>query len=201
MALGGAVASADALKQIHQTMDTVAILKPVTKFSASVGAPHAVAEVVNNAFRAAEGGRPGAAFVSLPIDVMAAPAQAELLAPPLRSGLGPAPAEAMIEAARLISAADNPVVLLGLLASKPSSSEALQAFLTRNNLPVVGTFQAAGAVGRICSIILVDGLGSWQTSQPISCSILPISSSPSAMILSSIGPRSGTRARIARSSM
>src|SRR5271165_5195680 len=45
VALGGAVASADALKQIHQTMDSVAILKPVTKFSASVGAPHAVAEV------------------------------------------------------------------------------------------------------------------------------------------------------------
>jgi acetolactate synthase-1/2/3 large subunit len=61
VALGGAVPMADGLKQIHQTMDAVAILKPVTKFSATVGAPHAVTEVLNNAFRAAEGGRPGAA--------------------------------------------------------------------------------------------------------------------------------------------
>src|SRR6267143_5445066 len=38
VALGGAVATSEALKQIHQTMDAVAMLKPVTKFSATVGA-------------------------------------------------------------------------------------------------------------------------------------------------------------------
>src|SRR6266446_10803629 len=54
VALGGAVATSEALKQIHQTMDSVSVCKPVTKFSAVVGAPHAVAEVVSNAFRAAE---------------------------------------------------------------------------------------------------------------------------------------------------
>src|SRR5580692_9668504 len=51
VALGGAVATDEALKQIHQTMDSVSVCKPVTKFSAVVGAPHAVAEVVSNAFR------------------------------------------------------------------------------------------------------------------------------------------------------
>src|SRR6201993_625305 len=39
IALGGAVDTAEALKQIHQTMDAVSIMKPVTKFSATVGAP------------------------------------------------------------------------------------------------------------------------------------------------------------------
>src|SRR6202047_1815098 len=53
VALGGAVATGETLKQIHQTMDSVSVCKPVTKFSAVVGAPHAVAEVVSNAFRAA----------------------------------------------------------------------------------------------------------------------------------------------------
>src|SRR5215471_6361435 len=70
VALGGAVAHKDELKQIHQTMDSVSLLKPVTKSSVAVGAPLAVAEAVNNAFRVAEAGRPGAAFVSLPMDVM-----------------------------------------------------------------------------------------------------------------------------------
>src|SRR6201986_410978 len=47
VALGGAVATSEALKQVHQTMDAVSILKPVTKFSAAVGAPQSVAEVVS----------------------------------------------------------------------------------------------------------------------------------------------------------
>src|ERR1700754_1694817 len=73
VALGGAVATQEALKQIHQTMDAVSILKPVTKYSVTVGAPEQVSEVMANAFRAAEGGRPGAAYVNLPKDVQAAP--------------------------------------------------------------------------------------------------------------------------------
>jgi acetolactate synthase I/II/III large subunit len=39
VALGGAVATSEALKQIHQTMDSVSIMKPVTKFSATVQSP------------------------------------------------------------------------------------------------------------------------------------------------------------------
>jgi acetolactate synthase I/II/III large subunit len=35
VALGGAVATNEALKQIHQTMDAVSILRPVTKYSCS----------------------------------------------------------------------------------------------------------------------------------------------------------------------
>src|ERR1700720_1149664 len=73
VALGGAVATSEALKQIHQTMDAVAILKPVTKFSATVGAPDQLSEVLANAFRAAESGRPGASYVNLPKDVMTQP--------------------------------------------------------------------------------------------------------------------------------
>src|SRR5260221_7894323 len=73
VALGGAVSTSEALKQIHQTMDAVSICKPVTKFSATVGASDAVGEVMANAFRTAESGRPGAAYVNLPKDIMAAP--------------------------------------------------------------------------------------------------------------------------------
>src|SRR3954447_16897602 len=46
VALGGAVATSEALKQIHQTMDAVSILKSVTKFSAEVASPESVAEVM-----------------------------------------------------------------------------------------------------------------------------------------------------------
>jgi acetolactate synthase I/II/III large subunit len=155
VALGGAVATDEALKQIHQTMDAVSILKPVTKYSVTVGAPDQVSEVMANAFRAAEGGRPGAAYVNLPRDVMEAPCAHEPLPLPAFAGLGPADGKAIKEAARLINAANNPVVLVGMLASRPANAEALQRFLAKGHLAVVGTFQAAGAVGAL----LFDNFG------------------------------------------
>ncbi len=39
VALGGAVAVDESLKQIHQTMDSVAIAKPITKFAATAASP------------------------------------------------------------------------------------------------------------------------------------------------------------------
>jgi acetolactate synthase I/II/III large subunit len=155
VALGGAVATDEALKQIHQTMDAVSILRPVTKYSVTVGAPDQVSEVMGNAFRAAESGRPGATYVNLPKDVMAAACAHDPLSLPAFAGLGPADGKAIQEAARLINAASNPVVLVGMLASRPANAEALQSFLAKGNLAVVGTFQAAGAVGAL----LFDNFG------------------------------------------
>ena len=68
VALGGAVAVSERLKQIHQAMDSVSICKPVTKFCAEVDAPESTAEVLTNAFRAAETGRPGAAYFHILVD-------------------------------------------------------------------------------------------------------------------------------------
>ena len=147
VALGGAVATSETLKQLHQSMDAVSICKPVTKFSATVASSDTVSEVLANAFRAAESGRPGAAYVNLPKDVMVAPCPHDVLPMPAYGGLGPADSAAIGEAARLLNSAENPVVLLGLLASRPANAMAVREFIGKNHLPVVGTFQAAGAVG------------------------------------------------------
>jgi acetolactate synthase-1/2/3 large subunit len=146
VALGGAVATSETLKQLHQTMDAVSICKPVTKYSVTAASSDTVGEVLVNAFRAAESGRPGAAYVNLPKDIMAAPCPHDVLRMPAFAGLGPADSGAIAEAARLIDSAENPVVLLGLLASKPGNANALRGFIGNNHLPVLGTFQAAGAV-------------------------------------------------------
>jgi acetolactate synthase-1/2/3 large subunit len=146
VALGGAVALTDRLKKIHQTLDSVSLCKPVTKYSVEVDSPTAVAEVMENAFRAAETERGGAAFVSLPIDVMAAPAACQAIEPIEPPKLGEADSAALEESARLINRAQRPVVLLGMLASRPENCVAVQQLLQNGKLPVVGTFQAAGAV-------------------------------------------------------
>ena len=136
------------LKQVHQSMDTVSLFRPITKFSAEIDSPEAVSEVVANAFRAAESGRPGAAFISAPQDIMAGGADGEVLTPVAPEMLGPADADAIAAAAALINSAERPGLLLGLLASQPRAAEAVRVLLAKTKLPVVCTYQGAGVVPR-----------------------------------------------------
>jgi acetolactate synthase-1/2/3 large subunit len=148
VAIGGAVPLASRLKQIHQSMDTVSLFRPITKFSAEIDSPQAVSEVVANAFRAAESGRPGAAFISAPQDIMMGTADGDVLTPLAPPRLGPADADAVAAAAALINSAERPVLLLGLLASQPRAAGAVRSLLAGTKLPVVCTFQGAGVVPR-----------------------------------------------------
>jgi len=146
VALGGAAAVADRLKSVHQNLDSVTLCKPVTKYSAEIDSPVATAEVLSAAFRAAESDRPGAAFVSLPMDIMTGAANCKPIRLTTPVAQGAAAKRSLSDAARLIDSAKSPVVLLGLMASKPKFSEAIRRLLTSSTFPVVGTFQAAGAI-------------------------------------------------------
>ncbi len=148
VAIGGVVPLPDTLKQTHQSMDSVAIMKPVTKFSVAINAPDAAGEAVVNAFRAAVAPRAGAAFIAFPRDVQSATTEAgapTLL--PLPS-LGAAPADLIRKAAEKILKAKSPVILLGMGASDPAATAAVRALLKRHPVPAIGTFQGAGAISR-----------------------------------------------------
>jgi acetolactate synthase I/II/III large subunit len=148
VALGGAVAVADRLKSLHQTLDSVGVCRSVTKYAAEIDSPAATAEVLSAAFRAAEADRPGSAFVSLPKDIMTGEAECRPIRLSAFVEQGPAARKSLSEAARLINSANSPVILLGLMASKPKCADAIRNLLNTTTLPVVGTFQAAGAVSR-----------------------------------------------------
>jgi acetolactate synthase-1/2/3 large subunit len=148
VAIGGAVPLANRLKQVHQSMDTVSLFRPITKLSAEIDSPRAVSEVVANAFRAAESGRPGAAFISAPQDIMTGTSDGDVLTPVAPTTLGAADAEAINRAGELISSASQPVLLLGLLASQSRVAHAVRSLLAETKLPVVCTFQGAGVVPR-----------------------------------------------------
>ncbi|MFG1174566.1 acetolactate synthase AlsS [Erwiniaceae bacterium CAU 1747] len=146
VALGGAVKRADSAKQVHQSMDTVAMFRPVSKYAVEIGSSDAIGEVMSNAFRSAEQGRPGGAFVSLPQDIVNEPARGHLFTSNGQLLLGAAPEAAIAAVARQIDRAKNPVILLGLMASQPANSEALYHLLERSHIPVTSTYQAAGAI-------------------------------------------------------
>jgi acetolactate synthase I/II/III large subunit len=146
VALGGAVAISQNLKQIHQTLQAVSVMRTVTKFSAETSSPESIGEVMANAFRAAESDRPGAAFVSLPKDIMDGEAQCDVLEVSARPAFGAGDRESLASAAKLINSAKRPAILLGLAASRPDNASAVRSFLRKSHVAVVGTFQAAGTV-------------------------------------------------------
>jgi len=148
VAIGGAVTISNRLKQIHQSMDSVSLFRPITKFSAEIDSAEAVSEIVANAFRAAESGRPGAAFISAPQDIMTAEADGDVLTPALPEMLGRADTEAIAAAAALINGAERPLLMLGLLSSQPRAAEAVHVLLAKTRLSVVCTYQGAGVVPR-----------------------------------------------------
>ena len=148
VAIGGAVPVWQRLKPVHQTMDTVSLFRPVTKFSAEIDSGAAVSEVVANAFRVAESGRPGASFISAPQDVMTGETGSQVLTPVNPVPLGPADAESVRTAATLINRAHCPVLLLGMLASQPSAATGIRQLVGRTKLPVVCTYQGAGVVSQ-----------------------------------------------------
>ncbi|HDL6964577.1 TPA: acetolactate synthase AlsS [Yersinia enterocolitica] len=146
VALGGAVKRSDSLKITHQSMDTVSIFRPVTKFSAEVTASAALGEVLGNAFRSAEFGRQGAAFVSLPQDILNKPITGQALIHQACPQSGSAPLNEIIAVAKLVNQANNPILLLGLMASQPANAQAIRRLLHHSKIPVTSTYQAAGVV-------------------------------------------------------
>jgi acetolactate synthase-1/2/3 large subunit len=148
VAIGGNVASTKRLKNLHQSMDTVSLFRPITKLSVQIDAPGSVPEVVANAFRQAESGRPGAAFISAPEDLMTAEVEAEILTPVVPEHLGPADPAAISRAAALFNKAHQPILLLGLQSSEIHAAHAVRDLLAKAGLPVVCTYQGAGVVPR-----------------------------------------------------
>jgi len=146
VAFGGAVPISERLKHTHQSVDTVSLFRPITKFAAEIESPAAISEVFANAFRTAESGRCGAAFVSLPADIMSSPTTAQVLAPVHRVSLGAASKEQLDQAVSLINEAENPVVLLGLQASQPGNAQSIRELLKKTKFAVACTYQGAGVV-------------------------------------------------------
>ena len=105
-------------------------------------------EAIANAIRAATTAPRGAAAVVLPADVSTSPTTATVVAPQAVSSLGAAPTAQIADAARLIRAAQRPVLFVGVRAGEPEPCAALRNLLSVTDLPVVQTFQAAGVVSR-----------------------------------------------------
>lgn len=148
VAFGGAVPLSQRLKRTHQSMDNVSILKPVCKYSVEIDSPLAIGEVVANAFRNAEAGRPGASFVSIPMDLMVNDCDMHIATPVKPPYLGASNKRNMDAAAEALNAASLPLILCGGMASSSEAVVALRSLLASHPIPVISTFQGTGTVSK-----------------------------------------------------
>lgn len=128
-----------------QIVDTVEIMRPLTKYARQVVSASAVAATVREAFRVAEEERPGAVHVELPEDVAAEDTDATPLAvSKVRRPV--AEEKAVIAAAEMIESAKSPLLLVGAGANRKLTSEMLRAFVDKTGIPFFNTQLGKGVI-------------------------------------------------------
>lgn len=152
VAIVGSVKRAQAAKRTHQSLLAVPLLRPVTKKVTQAVVEDQVSEIMLDAFRVAAAIPQGATVVSLPIDVMTAGHKSSIPAAPAYAfeppEYGPSSNSALAEAAKLIEDAKFPILFLGMRGADQKVVEAVHGFLRKHPIPVVETFQAAGAISQ-----------------------------------------------------
>ena len=125
------------------------VVKPVTKFAARVEHAERLPEFVNEAVRQAVSGRPGPAFLEIPVDVLLDEVDEDEVAigDPTRLLVAPgAPDPASVAAAaRLLRDATFPVILAGQGVHRAGAAPALRQLAERVGALVMTTAGARGA--------------------------------------------------------
>ncbi|WP_232702732.1 biosynthetic-type acetolactate synthase large subunit [Halobacterium wangiae] len=131
-----------------QETDTVGVTTPVTKSNYFASSSDTVGEDVSTAFALAEHGRQGPTLVDLPKDVTLGETDVEPSEPSVPDTVSVrehASDEDVAAAAETIAEADRPVILAGGGVVKGDATEAVRAFATEHEIPVVTTMPGIGA--------------------------------------------------------
>ncbi len=145
VALTGQIPLAGMHKETHQFIDTVEMLRPMTKWNTRVHDPRMISEAVRKAFSTAAAEKPGATHLELPEDVMAT----RIVGRPLPKGPHPlveADPVSLLRAAELLQTARMPVVLAGNGVVRQGAAQALRAFCEQTGLQAITTFMGKGVV-------------------------------------------------------
>jgi len=132
-------------KESHQVLDIVNMLKPITKWNASIQNPLVVSEVVRKAFKIAQSEKPGPTHIELPEDVAA---EVTNLPAMVSGGVRrSAPDHKAIQAAmELLIQAQAPIILAGNGAIRKRASKHIREFVAQTDIPVISTFMGKGAI-------------------------------------------------------
>jgi acetolactate synthase-1/2/3 large subunit len=131
-----------------QEADITGITMPVTKHNVLVSDPGQIAEAIREAFHIARTGRPGPVLVDLPKDVLVKETEwswPERIDLPGYRPTTKGNQRQVVEAVKLILAAERPLAYVGGGVIKADASAELHDLVTTGRLPVVTTLMARGA--------------------------------------------------------
>jgi len=132
-------------KESHQNMDSVAMMRPISKWSQSILSADNITEVVRKAFKVAVAEKPGVTVIELPEDLAKLDVQDTPLAP-VKVRRPAADHKAIAQAVDLIGKASNPIILAGNGAIRKRAAAQLSRLAQKTGIGVVNTFMGKGAV-------------------------------------------------------
>lgn len=135
-----------ASKQGHfQIIDTVDMMKPITKFTRQILRGNRIPSTVRDAFKKAQEERPGAVHLELPEDVAAETCTVlPVNVRPVRRA--DANDKAVDQAIAQIEQARSPLLLVGAGANRKRISHMLQVFIEKTGIPFFNTQMGKGVV-------------------------------------------------------
>jgi N2-(2-carboxyethyl)arginine synthase len=138
----------------HQCLDSVSILRPMSKYAVELERPHEITDIVDSAVSAAMTEPVGPSFISLPVDVLGSSEGIDTSAPSPRVTTRTKPTgasaagwqEAADQAAELLTAAEHPVLVVGAAAIRSGAVPAIRSLAERLGIPVITTYIAKGVL-------------------------------------------------------
>jgi len=136
-----------------QIIDVVNLFDPICKMSRQIVHGNTIPSLVREAFRIAEEERPGAVLLELPEDIAAEPTTAQPFEKHPRH-YAVASNSVIEEAARMIHAARQPLVLVGAGANRKMARAALCDFIHTTGIPFFVTQMGKGVVDERSDLFL-----------------------------------------------
>ena len=133
-------------KQGHfQIIDAVDMMRPITKFTKSIGRGDRIPTVIREAFKVAEEERPGAVHIELPEDVAHEDTKTNPI-PVSKVRRPDANEKAVNIAIEMIEKSVSPLILIGAGANRRRVSKMLSAFIEKTSMPFFDTQMGKGVI-------------------------------------------------------
>ncbi|MCC2686430.1 MAG: alsS [Paenibacillaceae bacterium] len=143
IAITGQAVSTRLHKESHQNVNTIQLVKGITKYDQQILAAQTIPEIVRKAFDLAMTESRGAVHLQLPEDIAREQTQGSPL--PAASKAKACPdRQSRLEAAQMIQAAKRPIILAGNGVIRDHAWEEVRLLAEKANLPLVNTFMAKG---------------------------------------------------------
>jgi acetolactate synthase-1/2/3 large subunit len=129
---------------LHEIPDQIGILRTLTKWAGRIGRPQDAPGLVGRAFQELHSGRPRPVGIEVPPDMLAAKAEVELLPPLAPVPDAPLDEDAIARAAKLLAAAECPVIFVG--GGALEAVDEVRALAERLTAPVVSYRRGKGVL-------------------------------------------------------